>query len=358
MLSSDYFIDESLKEILSTEKAVIDYEDKLISILEESKIEIQKEINAFYGKYASENKISYSEAKRRLTNSEHLSFNQQIELWLRESKKYNLSPEFQEYLRTLSKRVYLTRLEELYTNIQVVLEQIYSYQQEQLPDLMRTCFIFAYYDKYYSLARGLESEIRYTSVNMSAINEVILQKWEGENYSDRIWKDKTALTQTLGTVIPQSFSRGLNGNETGEEIAKKLDVSTNHGRTLARTEINRIANAATIRNYRAAGIKQYKYLATLDMRTSQICRSLDGKIFNVSDAKDHVNLPPMHPSCRSTTVAYFPGDKFKVSQRVAKDAEGNRVYVPSNMTQEQYIRKYVPKEQQEKMLKFLDKYSK
>ena len=102
MKNSDYFIDDSLDKILTTEKATLNYEEELIKILEQSERDIRSEINSFYGKYAKENKISYAEAKKRLTNSERLSFNDQIQYWLSESRRLGLSTRFQSYLRTLS----------------------------------------------------------------------------------------------------------------------------------------------------------------------------------------------------------------------------------------------------------------
>ena len=48
------------------------------------------------------------------------------------------------------------------------------------------------------------------------------------------------------------------------------------------------------------------YSACIDGRTSKLCRELDGKTFKVKDGKPGKNLPPMHPFCRSTTLAVLP----------------------------------------------------
>ncbi|MGL5051574.1 MAG: minor capsid protein, partial [Fusobacteriaceae bacterium] len=37
-------------------------------------------------------------------------------------------------------------------------------------------------------------------------------------------------------------------------------------------------------------------------RTSDVCKSLNGKIFKIKDAKVGINCPPLHPFCRSTLV--------------------------------------------------------
>ena len=58
--------------------------------------------------------------------------------------------------------------------------------------------------------------------------------------------------------------------------------------------------------YKDEGLEEYEYLATLETRTCDICRSLDGKRFKVSEAKSGVNYPLIHPYCRCTTVPYRP----------------------------------------------------
>lgn len=59
-------------------------------------------------------------------------------------------------------------------------------------------------------------------------------------------------------------------------------------------------------SYKEIGIEEYKYEAVLDSATSEICRELHGKKFKISEAKPGKNYPPMHPWCRSTTMAVIP----------------------------------------------------
>jgi SPP1 gp7 family putative phage head morphogenesis protein len=70
--------------------------------------------------------------------------------------------------------------------------------------------------------------------------------------------------------------------------------------TLVRTTVNEISNAASQQVYKANEdiTKKYRYLATLDSKTSAICRALDGREFEYGDGPE----PPQHFGCRSTTV--------------------------------------------------------
>jgi len=76
--------------------------------------------------------------------------------------------------------------------------------------------------------------------------------------------------------------------------------ANNQIRTLVRTSVNQVANAASMKAYEANQdiTKKYRYTATLDSRTSPICRALDGTEHLYGKGP----IPPQHFNCRSTTV--------------------------------------------------------
>ena len=84
------------------------------------------------------------------------------------------------------------------------------------------------------------------------------------------------------------------------------------------------------------GLKEYKYLATLDCRTCAVCGALDGKVFKVSEAQTSINFPPMHPNDRCTTVPKIPGVESS-GGRIAHDPESGKNYtVPASMNYEEW----------------------
>jgi SPP1 gp7 family putative phage head morphogenesis protein len=109
----------------------------------------------------------------------------------------------------------------------------------------------------------------------------------------------------------QELSRRLRGTlEFGEEAKtiKQLALSGGEATKMAghqvtsivRTSINQVANAASQQVYEANQdiTKKYRYVATLDSRTTAICRANDGREFEYGKGP----TPPQHFSCRSTTV--------------------------------------------------------
>jgi SPP1 gp7 family putative phage head morphogenesis protein len=357
MKNKEYFNEANINSMLASERSVVEYTEKLKEILEEAERQVEKELNTFYAKYEVNGKVTYSAYRRYLTSDELTSMKKSVRYLLNNSEKLNLSANFVTYLESLLNRTHVARREQLLLDIRTHLEDVYQYQLQQLPELMEDNYIFSYYNTAFIFAKGMESAVRFNTVDMDAVDVAIRTKWNKANYSDSIWADKERLIQALDTKIPQAFTRGLNGNEVGAEIAREIGVSYNRGITVARTNINYIANQATLNIYKGSKITKYEYLATLDMRTSEICRSLDGQVFAVSEAQVNINYPPMHPNCRSTTVPYI-GEPKEYAKRIAKDENGKNILVPRNMTQEQWIKKYAPEDQQERLLKFIEKYSK
>ena len=83
--------------------------------------------------------------------------------------------------------------------------------------------------------------------------------------------------------------------------------------------MNYFNNQADAMAYEEMGIDKYVYVAILDSRTSEICQSLDNKVFNYKDMEIGVNYPPMHPNCRSTTRGCLGEEAEKLLKRKAKN---------------------------------------
>ena len=85
--------------------------------------------------------------------------------------------------------------------------------------------------------------------------------------------------------------------QAGGELTK---LANHQIQTIVRTSVNQVQNQASQAVY-AANSKvapKYEYVATLDSRTSGICKRLDGQKFEYNKGP----TPPQHFNCRSTTV--------------------------------------------------------
>ena len=356
MRDAKYWAERALNELLMGERSVLEYEDALLQAYTIALREIKKDIDAFFTRYAKQNKISYAEARKRLTTPELKEFQAMVNRWLQEARAGSWSSEYIRYLEKLVGAKYVSRLEMLEADVRYQIEVIERGKHIDMTDLLSINYLAAYYERSYTVAHGTEIAVRFNAVAKAGVEKAVKTKWSQFNYSQTIWNDRDRLVRVLSTIIPQSFSRGLSSNQLGDMIAKELDASRNRGRTLARTEVNYICNQADLDVYKIVGIEDYEYLATLDAKTSEVCRGLDGTVHKVSHAQAGVNYPPMHPNCRSTTVPKFSDQD--VEERVARDEDGRTIKVPRRMTQEEYINTYVPEEDRERLLSFRNKFYK
>ncbi|MBG9772411.1 minor capsid protein [Brevibacillus laterosporus] len=137
------------------------------------------------------------------------------------------------------------------------------------------------------------------------ISSILQYKWSGANFSERIWDDTAKLKSVLNEEIVRSAIRGSSVKQVANNISRIMDSSYKNAVRVVRTETNYFDNQAQVDSFSGFGLKQYEYIAAMDRRTSEICRNMDGKIFNIKDAVPGVNQPPLHPHCRSTIVPYF-----------------------------------------------------
>ncbi|MGL6219340.1 MAG: minor capsid protein, partial [Lacrimispora sphenoides] len=104
------------------------------------------------------------------------------------------------------------------------------------------------------------------------------------------------------------------------------------------------------------GVEQYEILATLDTRTSDICRDMDEKVFDMKDYEVGVTAPPFHPHCRTTTVPHFDDEFSAVEMRSARDpVTGKSMEVPASMTYKQWHEEFVENDPQAALLEKMQK---
>jgi SPP1 gp7 family putative phage head morphogenesis protein len=180
-----------------------------------------------------------------------------------------------------------------------------------------------------------------TQINIVALSDDLFAAVQGAPITFSLTAAKgTTITLPNGEVVAKAFRgiaidqaerfsqvvrQGLLTGETTQSIAKRLvgnlqfgeeaktvgqliaaggqatAIADNQVLALIRTSVNQMANSASQQVYEANQdiTQRYRYVATLDTRTSSICRALDGKEFEYGKGP----LPPQHFNCRSTTVA-------------------------------------------------------
>jgi SPP1 gp7 family putative phage head morphogenesis protein len=240
----------------------------------------------------------------------------------------------------------MKRLNALLARTQKKMQELYGVTLNDTTDFLKSIIPEAYYHTIYDIAQGIGEQPVFSAVNKRLIDQIVNDQWSGKNYSQRIWWNTSKLSEDVQQLLTTAAMSGESINKTSRRLSERFGQSIYNSQRLIRTETTYSCNQAELASYEELDIDRYKYVATLDSRTSPICQKLDGQVFKTKDAKAGTNLPAMHPNCRSTTIAYFEDGMPDI--RIAKDKDGKNIKVPASMTYDEWYDKYIKPTEGEK----------
>ena len=332
---SNYWQNRQEEVFLNAEKITNTYYKKLERSFEQAKKETQLVINEFYMKYAKENGlVRFSDAQLLLSRTEIAGLKTFIQRVNDTMGEYDLE------LTNMSIKARITRYQALEKQIDAILQRLYSIDYEsEAKKALEEVYKDSYYRTWYNfdLYNGFHAE--FAQISPRDIDALIKYPFNGANFSTRLWKQKDFLEQKLMEDLTTIMVRGVNPRMLSREFAKHFDRRQYEAYRLLHTESAFISEQATLQGYREEGIKKYQILATLDHKTSEICKGEDGEKYDVDKAVVGDNYPPFHIFCRTTTVPYY--EDGEVTTRVARGIDGKTYTVPSDMNYSEWKHKYV-----------------
>jgi SPP1 gp7 family putative phage head morphogenesis protein len=284
--------------------------------LKEAQQDVLQQINAFYGRYAKDNKITLSEARKTLNSKEKKEFK---EVDLKRFREMALSgnPEYEPLLNAISYRVRISRLEALNAHVEMIMLQLYGGAnglQEYTYTGLSEIYKNTYYHTMFDLAAfGAAGTVQYLGNN--TMKEILSYNWSGKEFSTRIWGHQKQTIDDIKEALERSFAAGLSLDRTAKAIMEKTNVAYSRVEALVRTESNFFHNIAAQNSYVDADLEKYEVLSTLDLRTSDICREKDGKIYLTNDYEPGNTAPPFHVRCRTTTIPYFDESEYMAREK-------------------------------------------
>lgn len=302
---------------------------------------IERDILIWYNRFTENEGISLLEAKKLLNTRELEEFKWSVEEYIKYGKENAINQKWMKELENASARVHITRLEALKLQIQQQVEVLYGNELDGIDKLMRDIYTSGYYHTAFNVQQGVNVGWSLMSLDTNRINKVISKPWtsDGLNFSERIWgKHRPALVNELHTKLTQSIIRGENPKKLVNDFAKRFKVSKSQAKNLIMTESAFFASASRKDCFNDLDVEKYEIIATLDLRTSNICRELDGKIFDMKDYQVGITAPPFHCRCRTTTAPWFEDEE---GYRAARGEDGKTYYVPSSMKYNEWYEKYV-----------------
>ncbi len=144
------------------------------------------------------------------------------------------------------------------------------------------------------------------------------------------------IAESARQKVEYAIRDGISTGKTNQEIVQRIrgtkrlnyedgilnGTKTDIDRTV-RTVRSHVANQAYLNSFNQLGFDYVRFISVLDGRTSKLCASLDGSIWEINDPAKRV--PPLHPNCRSILVpvekdGQLVGERpFVMDERKVKD---------------------------------------
>lgn len=311
---------------------------------------IERDIQYYLQKIADGEGLSYKEAARRLSAGEMDAFRMSLDEYIRKGSGALDDATIHELERAAS-MYEINRLQAMALDMRRNVDDLYDTYMDKTTHFLATTYEEDFYRSIYALQAADKTFRPIQRVNRAYLDKILERPWtaDGRTFSDRIWADQNKLISELERELVQSCIRGDSIKECSRRLAGRMDTSLYNARRLLHTENAHFSNQANADAWKG-GSEGYELLATLDLRTSEICREMDRKKFKWEEKLDGVTYPPFHPHCRTKAIPYTGSEIEKEIDeevgRMARDLSTGKSKIGPNMDYKTWYNRYV-KEREE-----------
>ena len=304
---------------------------------------MQKDINDFFQRFVDNEGMTMTQARKLYTAREMKDFRMTLEEYIAKGQESGVSDKWLKELESASDLHRIDRLKALQLQLANEIESLSAYKEQELNKTLSDIYEEGYYRNIFDIQQINGVGSAFARIDKRKINQALSKPWtyDGKTFSDRIWQDKEKLKHSIEKTLTQSIIRGEAPLKTAKRIAKETNVELSSAKRLVLTESAAMSNKASMDSYKELGVDEIEFVSALDGRTCDICGAMDGKHFKTSEGVEGINLPPLHPNCRCTTVPYFNDEFTQGEMRAARDENGKTYYVPADMNCEEWKKEHV-----------------
>lgn len=189
--------------------------------------------------------------------------------------------------------------------------------------------------------------VTFRGLDLRTVQAVAGQPVDGQPLA-KWWRDIESGTMRR---IEREIGTGLAQGETVDQMVTRVrqnafPTTRRNAEALVRTAATHVSAQAREASFRenAATIKGVQWVSTLDLRTSDVCKSRDGQVWPVGEGP----RPPAHPNCRSTVAPVLKSWR-ELGIDLGEAPEGTRAsmdgQVPANLTYGDWLAEQPPERQ-------------
>lgn len=252
MYSEKQFIELEQQERQLTDEAII----LMLLILADLKGSLEKELRSFYQKYGKDGVVTYSEARKWVSEQDHRRRLTVLNIML--SNKF---------IQTLS-------------TLKVEFEKMLKSVANKETDFF-----------------GVEVDT----------DTALTQKWgkDDSTWLKRLEDDIALWSATIIMDCKLAILKRSSLDLVLGKLDKRFKSINSIMKALGLTESTAIGSLARQKIFKELGISKYQFYAKVDERTCGECGSLHGLVFPISSYEVGINASPIHPHCRCWEVPIF-----------------------------------------------------
>lgn len=293
LTSKKYWRERAQRVIAVENKKDDEVIDEVRSITNSTMSQLSNQIYSFYAKYAKEEGITVDAAKKKIQKTDIKELEDRVAQYV---KNKDFSEKANAELRQYNTKMYVSRERLLMQQLSAIMVNGTALTEVEMNEHLEKSV-----DREVERQAGVLGDIR---VSPNDARAIVNADFHGETWSERLWADMEQTRKTVLKTVQNTLLRGRHPDEFVPELKKKMGVSTSDAKRLLITETARVQSEAQKLHYQETmgADATIEFVAKLDSRTSDECRHADGNKIKVSEMMPGVNVPPLHPYCRSTTV--------------------------------------------------------
>ena len=322
-------------------------------VMDETKEKLWEKLLYYLSRISGESGLSFERLKEKLTSGELEHYRMSLEEYIQSAESAMTKAD----MYRLNMASYVQRIDRLTAMTQEInryTHEAYLKYQNHLGDFLKDSFerewervgeeienqkTLLLEDKRATPKTKAPKPDAPLKVDKRKMNQILKEPWASDkNFVDDVWGDKQKLADELRKELTQATITGEKLENVEKRIADKFNAHEKAARRLVHTENAYVTSKARQERYKEDGIEKYQYIATLDLKTSTACRALDKKVFNTEDYAVGTTAPPMHPHCRSATIAYYG---MEPDTRMARNPVTDRSEKVDDMSYQEWYDKYV-----------------
>jgi len=264
--------------------------------------------------------------------------NPQVTAQLIEKAQLLPEPQRTQWLTRLSAPAYvarMTRKQALAVNINLSQGQLFNSMLNNRNGTFGRIAEDGYRRGFFDISRTAGLAFKFDRLPQQKINAIL----NGAIPQKYLWYFTTEWASNNQAVMLEGILTGKSAGNIAKGLRDTIPGQEYRSYRYVRTYVTSTTSVADTLAMEQAGLSEYEFYATMDDKTCELCGPLDGQRFTLDEEMEGENSPPIHYNCRCRKVPIIPGIESANQKRIARDADGNTIYVSRSMKYGDYQKK-------------------